>query len=148
MTDKSCACRQMNCYRQDRLYPAFCLTEALDPAERRETIEIYTGDGLDGRIARAAAEVEATYYGRLTRVEETVAFAHRIGAVKIGATAVGLIEETHTFAEFLKRGGLEPYAVLCKVGAVDKTAIGVPEAMKVKPAARSAAAIRSSRRGC
>ena len=135
MTDKSCAdCRQMNCYRQDRLYPAFCLTEALDPAERRETIEIYTGDGLDGRIARAAAEVEATYYGRLTRVEETVAFAHRIGAVKIGiATCVGLIEETRTFAEFLKRGGLEPYAVLCKVGAVDKTAIGVPEAMKVKP---------------
>lgn len=133
--EKSCAdCRQMNCYRQDKLYPKFCLTEALDPAERADTLELYRGDGLDGRIARAAAEVEATYYGKLTRVEETVAFAHRIGAVRIGvATCVGLIEETRTFAAFLTRAGLEPYAVLCKVGAIDKTEIGVPDAMKVRP---------------
>ncbi len=133
--DKSCAdCRQMNCYRQDKIYPKFCLTEALDPAEREDTLEIYKGDGLDGRLARAAAEVEAVYYGKLTRVEETLAFARRIGAQRIGvATCVGLIEETRRFAEVLRLGGFEPYAVLCKVGAIDKTAIGLAEEMKVKP---------------
>lgn len=133
--DKSCAdCHQTNCYREDKIYPKFCLTEALDPAARDDTAEIYRGESLDGRIARAAADVEATYYGSLTRVEETVAFAHRIGAVRIGiATCVGLIEETRVLAEFLKRAGLEPHAVLCKVGAVDKTEIGLADTQKLCP---------------
>jgi uncharacterized metal-binding protein len=130
----TCAeCGTLNCYRRDKAFPGFCLTEAADPATVQEINGIYRGNGLDGRLSRAAAEVEGTYYGRLTRVEEIVAFAHRIGARKLGlATCVGLIEETRSFAKVLAAKGLESYTVLCKVGSVDKTEVGIPEAMKIR----------------
>ena len=79
--------------------------------------------------APPSAEVEGQYYGKLTRVEETLVFTKKIGI----ATCVGLIEETRIFARFLRLGGMEPYAVVCKVGATDKTEIGIPDTIKVKP---------------
>jgi len=133
--DLSCGdCRQLNCYRHDKAYPKFCLTEALDPQLRAEMVEVYRGDELDGKMARAAAEIEGTYYGKLTRVEETLVFARKIGAKKIGiATCIGLIEESRTFAKFLQMGGMDTYVVLCKVGSIDKCDIGIPDEIKVQP---------------
>jgi uncharacterized metal-binding protein len=130
----SCSeCGQLNCYRRDKKFPSFCLTEASDPKELEKVVRHYRGNNADGRMARAAAEVEGTYYGKLTRVEEIIAFANRIGARRIGiATCIGLIEETRVFAKVLKVRNLEPYAVLCKVGSVDKTEIGIPEELKVQ----------------
>ena len=130
----SCSeCGQLNCYRRDKKFPSFCLTEASDPKELEKVVQRYRSNSGDGRIARAAAEVEGTYYGKLTRVEEIVAFANRIGARRIGiATCIGLIEETRAFIKVLKAKDLEPYAVLCKVGSVDKTEIGIPEELKVQ----------------
>ena len=127
-------CRQLNCYRHDKSYPKFCLTEALDPELRAQMLETYRGDELDGKMARAAAEIEGTYYGKLTRVEETLVFARRIGAKKIGiATCIGMIEESRTFAKFLQMGGMDTFVVLCKVGSIDKLEIGIPDEIKVKP---------------
>jgi len=130
----SCSeCGQLNCYRRDKKFPSFCLTEASDPKELEKVVRRYRSNSADGRIARAAAEVEGTYYGKLTRVEEIVAFANRIGAIRVGiATCIGLIEETRAFIKVLKAKDLEPYAVLCKVGSVDKTEIGIPEELKVQ----------------
>jgi uncharacterized metal-binding protein len=130
----SCSeCGQLNCYRRDKKFPSFCLTEASDPKELEKVVRRYRSNSVDGRIARAAAEVEGTYYGKLTRVEEIVAFANRMGAMRIGiATCIGLIEETRAFVKVLKAKDLEPYAVLCKVGSVDKTEIGIPEELKVQ----------------
>jgi uncharacterized metal-binding protein len=131
--DLSCAaCGVLNCYRQTGAFPAFCLTTNADPAVRAKATRRYTGRGPDARIARAAADVEGTYYGKLTRVEEIIAFANRIGAKKIGiATCIGLIEETRIFAKVLTVNGLTPRAILCKVGSVDKTEIGIPEEKKI-----------------
>lgn len=65
-------------------------------------------------------------------MEEIIAFAKRIGAKKIGiATCVGLMSEARIFAKILKAKGLESYGIICKVGAVDKTQVGVPEELKV-----------------
>jgi uncharacterized metal-binding protein len=115
-------CGLLSCYRQDKNFPSFCLTQASDPAQLAEVVESYRG----------AAEVEGTYYGKLTRVEEIIAFANRIGARRIGiATCVGLIEETRLFVKVLEAHGLESYAVLCKVGSVDKTEIGIPDDLKI-----------------
>ena len=51
-----------------------------------------------------------------------------MGFKKIGiATCFGLIEESRIFAQILRKNGLEPYAALCKVGALNKTDIGVRE---------------------
>lgn len=132
--DLSCSdCGTLNCHKQDRKFPAFCVTESLAKERLGDTLDLYRGDGLDGRIAHAAAEVEGIYYGRLTRVEETVAFAKRIGATRVGiASCVGLMAETTIFAKVLDKAGLTPVTVACKVGSTDKTEIGIPDAWKIR----------------
>jgi uncharacterized metal-binding protein len=126
----------LNCYRRDKTFPGFCLTENTSPGEINATTQIYRKKGIDSRLARSAAEIEGLYYGRLTRVEETIAFARRIGARRIGiATCIGLIAEARIFSKILEAHGLEPVSVICKVGAVDKSEIGIPNNLKVKPGA-------------
>ncbi len=138
--DPSCSeCGQLNCYRQDKEFPDFCLTATVRPAELEGIVETYKSDELDGRLFHAAAEVEGLYYGKLTRVEETLAFARRIGAARVGiATCVGLIEETRIFARFLRLGGIDVHTVLCKVGSVDKTDAGIDDALKIRPGSMEA----------
>jgi uncharacterized metal-binding protein len=127
-------CGQLNCYRHDKQYPSFCLTEAADRQDVEAIRRSYAGEGVDGQLARAAAEIEGLYYGKISRVEEIVAFARRIGARRVGiATCVGLIDETRMFAKILRLGGFEPVTVLCKVGSIDKESIGLPRDLKIKP---------------
>ncbi|MTV48283.1 DUF1847 domain-containing protein [Heliobacillus mobilis] len=130
----SCSdCGQFNCYRQDKEFPRFCLTTEIEADELERIKELYRTDEWVSKLAYAAADIEGTYYGKLTRVEEIIAFAKHIGAKKIGiATCIGLIEEAKTFVKILRAKGLEPYSVICKVGSVDKTEVGVPEEKKVK----------------
>jgi uncharacterized metal-binding protein len=134
-TKPSCAdCGTVNCANRQSIFPSFCLTEASDPQEMESAVGCYRGNDDDGRIARAAAEVEGKYYGKLTRVEEIMAFANLIGARTIGiATCAGLMAETRVFAKVLRLHGFQPYAAVCKVGAIDKTEIGLPEELKVVP---------------
>jgi uncharacterized metal-binding protein len=125
-------CFVLDCYRRDKKAPKFCLTEGASAAEIKRTTHLYAGDDIDGKVARAAAEVEGRYYGKLTRVEEIVAFARRIGARRIGiATCIGLVEEARIFTKVLEAKGFEWHSVLCKVGSVDKTAIGIPDELKI-----------------
>jgi len=130
----SCAdCSVLNCYRRSSQFPGFCLTEQTDASLIDSCNEIYRGGGIDARMAHSAAEVEGTYYGKLTRVEEIIAFARRIGAGKIGvATCIGLMEESKVFIKILRANDLKAYTVICKVGSVDKTEIGIPEELKVE----------------
>ena len=108
--DLTCAdCGTLNCYTREKKFPGFCFTETLEGEWLAEALDLYRGEGLDARIARAAAEVEGVYYGRLTRVEETVAFARRIGAQRIGvASCVGLMTETGVFVKVLEKAKLTP----------------------------------------
>lgn len=130
----SCAqCGVFNCYRREKEFPAFCLTTQTPAEEIEEINELYRRDELVSKLARAAAEIEGTYYGKLTRVEEIIAFAQRIGAKKIGvATCVGLMQEAKIFTKILAAKGLDSYSVICKVGSVDKTAVGIPEELKIQ----------------
>ncbi|MFT3828135.1 MAG: DUF1847 domain-containing protein [Opitutaceae bacterium] len=133
--DLTCSeCGLLNCYRRDKRFPDFCLTEGADRALVERSAAAYRGEELEARIAHAAAAVEGTYYGKLTRVEEIIAFANRLGAKRIGiATCIGLIEETRIFVKILKAHELESFTVLCKVGSVDKCDAGIPDSLKVKP---------------
>jgi len=135
--ERSCKdCRPMSCYRKEKRLPDECIGASLEEREVEECLDRYRGEGIDARIARAAAEVEGLYYGKLTRAEEIVAFANRLGAKKIGlAMCVGLAEEARIFSKVLRVNGLEPFAVLCKAGAVDKVEIGIEEELKLKPGA-------------
>jgi uncharacterized metal-binding protein len=126
-------CHQLHCYRQDRRFPDFCATVELAPGEREELVALYQGDGQDAVMAQAATEVEGLYYGKINRIEETIAFARRIGVRLIGiATCFGLVEETRTLVKILRLAGFDTVAALCKVGSVDKTEIGISDDLKIK----------------
>jgi uncharacterized metal-binding protein len=126
-------CVTLSCKSSNVPFPAFCLTEAEGRDEIEKVNRIYREDPLVSKIAKAAAEIEGVYYGRLTRVEEVAAFAKRINAKKVGiATCAGLINETKSFIKFLDAQGIKSHTVSCKVGAVDKTEIGIPAEHKIK----------------
>jgi uncharacterized metal-binding protein len=131
----SCSdCGTLNCYKVNASFPEGCLTAGLDQEELSEVVELYRNDPLVSKISCSAAEVEGTYYGQLTRVEEIAAFARRAGIKKIGiACCVGLAAETRSFVRFLESQGIESYSVLCKVGAVEKTDAGIPKEHKIEP---------------
>lgn len=108
-------------------YPDSCLTLEAEAELSERALRLLDGDN-DRAVAIAAAEVEAEGYGKLTRVEEIMLFARKTGAKKLGiATCMGLIEEARTLARILRVNGFEVYSAACKVGAVPKTDIGIPE---------------------
>ncbi|WP_346909415.1 DUF1847 domain-containing protein [Faecalicatena orotica] len=129
---RSCIdCGVINCSKQNKSYPAFCLTtENLDEEILEESLKLYE-DEENHRVMIQAANVEAEYYGIMTRVEETAEFAARMGFHKLGiATCVGLINESRILASILRRKGFEVFGVACKAGAVDKTRVGIDEFCK------------------
>ena len=110
------ACRS----RDESKYPAFCLTEHVDQELLDDVVRVYQDDEEQGEIARVSAGIEGEFYGKLTRVEETIEFIKRMGYKKIGiASCVGLMNETRMFAKILKANKINYYTVGCKIGAVD-----------------------------
>ncbi len=115
-------------------YPQGCLTTELSETDFDELFALY--EAPENRaVMQAAAEVECDGYGKLTRVEEIMAFAKKLGYQKLGiATCAGLIQEAKTLARILRKHGFEVYGAICKVGAVEKTEIGIPErCMQIGP---------------
>lgn len=130
----SCSeCGVISCKSNDsKKYPEFCLTANVDRELLQETVDIYKKDEELGKIAKTAALIEGEFYGRFCRVEETIEFIKRMGYKKIGiASCVGLLNETKIFTKILKNNGINYYTVGCKVGAIDKTEIGIPNEKKV-----------------
>lgn len=128
-TLRSCVdCGTQNCKFKNRTYPDFCLTTNLDKEDLDWAMERYNDD-RNHEVMVASAEVEYEGYCQLTRVEEIMMFARKIGARKIGiANCIGLINEARIFAQILRKNGFEPYAVICKVGGLPKTSVGIPAA--------------------
>lgn len=136
MASKKCltcaACGALGCKDANGNYPEFCLTRALDPELLNESLNVYDSDEKMGTIARVSAGIEGDFYGQKTRVEETIEFIKRIGAKKVGiATCVGLIPEARLFTKLLDKEKIQYYTVGCKVGAVDKSRIGIPDGQKL-----------------
>ena len=135
-TEKSCVnCGKYHCDHLDSDWPDFCMTTNNPQEFFDEALEEYRNDPMTRKMFRAAAECEGLYYGALTRVEEVALFAQKIGAKRIGiATCMGLRRETQLFSKVLKAKGFESVcAVVCKVGGIDKTSVGIPEDVKVHP---------------
>lgn len=120
-------CATTHCSSPEGKYPDFCLTTHLEADARKENLREYE-DAENHKIMAAAAAVEFEGYCRLTRVEETMEFARKIGAEKIGiATCVGLIRESRTLAKIFRAHGFQVYGVCCKAGATPKTQVGIDE---------------------
>ena len=120
-------CGTQNCKYKDRTYPDFCPNTHLDPDDLAWAVERYEEE-RNHEVMVASAEVEYEGYGRLTRVEEILQFAHKIGARKIGiANCIGLISEARMFARILRANGFEVYSVICKVAGMPKSSVGIPK---------------------
>jgi uncharacterized metal-binding protein len=81
---------------------------------------------FEKRLLKVASEVEKEFYCKLTRVEETVEFAKRMGFRKIGiAFCIGLFEEVKVLSKIFESWGFRVFSVACKVGAIDKTELNI-----------------------
>lgn len=127
----SCAdCGSAGCINGSGVYPPYCTTAALEEGELEEALEL-GNQPENRRILQTAARVEYEGYCRLTRVEETVEFARRMGYTKIGiATCAGLLRESHALARILRASGFEVCSIACKAGMADKRLVGIEEECK------------------
>lgn len=124
MTQKntlSCVdCGTQNCKFKDRTYPEFCLTTHLDKEDLEWALEHYD-EGDNRSVMVASAKVEFEGYCQLTRVEEIMTFARKMGYRKIGiANCIGLVNEARIFARILRANGFEAYSIICKVAGIPK----------------------------
>jgi uncharacterized metal-binding protein len=113
--------------------PAFCPMMA--EAELLAEVErAYMEPGELQRLAQESARTESAGYCRATRVEDTMDYARRIGAHKLGiAHCVGLMHEARLAQDIFVGGGFEVYTVCCKVGSIAKESIGLKDEEKVRP---------------
>lgn len=125
-------CKLLTCKNKEGNYPKFCLTTNLDEGKLNDVLELYKTDEEINKIAVTSAEIEGEFYGKKTRVEETIEFMKRMGVKKIGiASCVGLMAETSMFTKILDKYNLKYYTVGCKIGAVDKGEIGITDEFKL-----------------
>mgnify|MGYP000037400288 CR=1 FL=1 len=121
-------CGTQNCKYKDRTYPEFCQTTGLDEADWQWAVERYN-EADNHRVMVASAEVEYEGYCRLTRVEEIMTFARKMGYRRIGiANCIGLQNEARIFARILRDNGFDVFSVICKVGGKAKSSMGIPKA--------------------
>jgi uncharacterized metal-binding protein len=115
-------CGTQNCKFKERTYPEFCLTTHLEQEDLEWALKQYNDNN---KIMAASAEVEYEGYCRLTRVEEIMTFARKMGYKKLGiAYCIGLVNEARIFARILRANGFEVYSVICKVAGIAKSSIG------------------------
>lgn len=122
--------------------PDFCATKNYPDLVARAK-ELYLEEGIDREIQLKAAKLEGISSSTppggteinmsLTRIEEAIMLCKMMGWKKVGfAHCIGLIGEARALSAIFKARGFETYQVCCKVGAVDKGEIGIPEDEKVR----------------
>jgi uncharacterized metal-binding protein len=141
---KCAACKVANkvCRAPGGQNPAFCST-ALYPGALAKAAAEYEKPDI-GEFARQAAvqegsgyidrEAEPRYlFPVKTRIQELIEFSRRMGYRRLGlAFCGGLHREAAVVAQIFETHGLEVVSVVCKVGGVEKDAIGVKPSEKVK----------------
>ena len=96
------------------------------PVDKDEILAEYTEE--EKKIMKAAAYVEATYYMKYTRIQETAAFAHEMGYKKLGlAFCNGLREELALIARYFVQEGFEVESICCKNCAIPKRELGLTQ---------------------
>jgi len=107
-------CNDKQCYREGK----DCTGKRAEIAERYR-------EEQNRKIMAASAEVEAEGYANLTRVQELVLFAQKMGYTRLGiAFCVGCADEARALSEILDpRFALA--SVCCKVCGIDKRDFGL-----------------------
>ena len=123
---KTCIdCGILHCRLMEHEFPEFCPTLEMTDEFIDSAMELYE-DPLNSKITIAAAEVEAEFYCQITRIEEIMVFAQKIGAKKLGiATCIGLMKEARTAAKIFRHNGFEVVGLSCKAGVQKKVDVGI-----------------------
>jgi len=112
--------------------PGFCPSK-VDPACQSIARARYQ-EPETGRIAIAAARVEAEGYCKWNRVEEIVQFAKKMGYRKIGiANCISFVDHAYVLSGILESHGFDVVSVACKNGSIPKESIGLTENDKIRP---------------
>lgn len=121
-------CRVKACHTLQGNYPEFCPSLVLSETVLAEAMKEYENPEIQ-KVAIAAAETESENYCKMTRLEETMEFAKKIGAKRIGlAHCVGLLQEANIAARVFRKNGFEVIGIGCKCGEQKKAQIGISEA--------------------
>jgi len=79
------------------------------------------------KLHKAASAIEGRYYGKETRLGETILFAKELGLKRIGlAFCIGLSDEAKIIEEILSKH-FEVVSVCCKVCGIDKKDFGLQQ---------------------
>ena len=128
------------CKRIGGPHPDFCGTINAPDTHKRAK-EIYLQEDTL-RFAQEAARQEKDCAANIDgknlqikpRIVETVEFCKRMGYKHLGfAFCGGLVKEARIVNEILETNGFKVTSVMCKVGAVDKTFLGLTDEEKKKP---------------
>ncbi len=124
-------CGVVNCLKEEGRFPDFCPGADISEDLLNSAMSEYEKEDIKA-IAIAAAETEAENYCKMTRMEETMEFAGKIGAKKIGiATCAGLISEARVAAKILRKKNFEVVGISCKCATQKKEDIGIPKSCNI-----------------
>ena len=136
-----CSVKERLCRKQDGSGPKFCSTLLYKEALAKAAAEYEQPDVRE--FARQAAIQEAECYSRYDgdppitnpvkpRVQEIIEFSRKMGYQKLGvAFCGGLHREAATFCKILEDHGFTVVSVMCKVGGIDKSAVGLTDNQKI-----------------
>lgn len=95
--------------------------------DKEEILKEYTDEDI--RIMKAAAYVEATFYMKYTRVQETAEFARQMGYKRLGiAFCTGVQDEIALLTKYFKKEGFEVVSICCKNCGIRKEVLGLKRA--------------------
>jgi len=137
-----CLVKNRICRQKGGVGPAFCSTVLYPEAIAKAAAE-YDKDGIRSFAYKASVQEAECYIDREAapsyrypvkpRLQEIIEFARKMGYGKLGvAFCGGLHREAAVFCKILEDHGFNVVSVMCKVGGVDKSALGLQEHEKVK----------------
>ena len=120
-------CAVNNCEQRDATHPKFCPTNSFT-LSGNPLLEQQLGDEQNRRIINAAAySAHMGHREKLDHLQETILFARKFGARKIGiATCISLASEARFTAKALRKEGFEVVGAICKVGCITFGDLNVP----------------------
>ena len=127
-TTFSCVdCMVNNCEQRNAPHPAFCPTNDFvleDEPQLKEQLD----DDLNRRIINAAAySAHVGHREKRNHLEETILFAQKFGARKIGiAACISLAAEARNAAKAFRAQGFEVVGAICKIGCITFGDLDVP----------------------
>jgi uncharacterized metal-binding protein len=85
-------------------------------------------------LSEAADALAPAHHEEWCRLEETMEFAHRLGATHIGVSfCVGFRNEARLLTRVLEANGFQVSSACCKTGSIPKEELGILDSQKVRP---------------